>query len=502
MTSAFASVLSPPKEWRFSQCFGEMTPATEQNDCDILSAVEFDQTGKYLATGDRGGRVVVFETDLNKPPPKSSKSKRAPSASSTAAADYKFYCEFQSHDQEFDYLKSLEIEEKINQIKWCSPNAGNRFLLSSNDKTIKLWKISDKVMKPAAQLNVNLEVYHMAETASQSSGLAQRSHSLGATLLGSSQTARTGAMLAARQAGYLQLKSSAQLYIPPVSSPPTANPPHKTYVNCEPKRAYANAHTYHINSVSVNSDGESFISADDLRINLWHLNVSNQTFNIVDIKPDNMEDLTEVITAAEFHPTDGSTFAYSNSRGSIKLVDMRQSALCHGRSVKAYEEEEQPGDKSFFSEIIASISDIKFTRNGNYIVARDYLSLKIWDMKMERRPVKTIPIHEHLKPKLHDLYENDCIFDKFECVTSPDGKFFATGSYHNYLHVFDRSGNQDVIEATNSAVSLSKKSSQVKRLVTDPGQLDYSKKITSLSWHPEQNVIAVCGLNNLYLFTK
>jgi serine/threonine-protein phosphatase 2A regulatory subunit B len=28
---------------------------------DIISAVEFDHTGDYLATGDRGGRVVLFE---------------------------------------------------------------------------------------------------------------------------------------------------------------------------------------------------------------------------------------------------------------------------------------------------------------------------------------------------------------------------------------------------------------------------------------------------------
>jgi hypothetical protein len=28
---------------------------------DIISAVEFDSTGDYLATGDKGGRVVLFE---------------------------------------------------------------------------------------------------------------------------------------------------------------------------------------------------------------------------------------------------------------------------------------------------------------------------------------------------------------------------------------------------------------------------------------------------------
>ena len=33
-------------------------------------------------------------------------------------AEYRFYTEFQSHEAEFDYLKSMEIEEKINQIEW------------------------------------------------------------------------------------------------------------------------------------------------------------------------------------------------------------------------------------------------------------------------------------------------------------------------------------------------------------------------------------------------
>lgn len=28
---------------------------------DIISAIEFDRTGYHLATGDRGGRVVLFE---------------------------------------------------------------------------------------------------------------------------------------------------------------------------------------------------------------------------------------------------------------------------------------------------------------------------------------------------------------------------------------------------------------------------------------------------------
>nr|KJB81103.1 hypothetical protein B456_013G129300 [Gossypium raimondii] len=63
-------------------------------------------------------------------------------------------------------------------------------------------------------------------------------------------------------------------------------------------------------------------------INLWNLEISNQSFNIVDVKPANMEDLTEVITSAEFHPTHCNMVAYSSSKGSIRLIDLRQSALC------------------------------------------------------------------------------------------------------------------------------------------------------------------------------
>ena len=50
---------------------------------------------------------------------------------------------------------------------------------------------------------------------------------------------------------------------------------------------------------------------------------------------------------------------------------------------------------------------------------------------MESKPVKTIQIRENLRAKLCDLYENDCIFDKFETAVSGDGQNFVTGSYSN-----------------------------------------------------------------------
>ncbi|KAJ1511609.1 protein phosphatase 2A regulatory subunit cdc55 [Coelomomyces lativittatus] len=340
--------------WKFTQCFGDKGDLNEITDADIISAVEFDHTGVYLATGDRGGRVVLFERNEGK-----------------KECEYKFYTEFQSHEPEFDYLKSLEIEEKINKIKWLKRQNAAHFLLSTNDKTIKLWKVYEKAFKVVSDCNIPDR--HVAP----------------------------------------QLKP-ADLKLPVMTH-------HDTIVAAVARKVYSNAHVYHINSISVNSDGETFLSADDLRINLWNFNVSEQSFNIVDIKPANMEDLSEVITAAEFHPINCNYFMYSISKGAIRFADMRSSAYCD-KSAKVFLEPEDPSSKTFFTDIISSISDVKFSHDGRYILSRDYMTMKLWDVNMEKKPVKTVYIHNHLQSKLCDLYESDFIFDKFECTFSGDSK--------------------------------------------------------------------------------
>ena len=102
-----------------------------------------------------------------------------------------------------------------------------------------------------------------------------------------------------------------------------------------------------------------------------------------------MEELSEVITCAEFHPNNCSLFAFSTSKGVLKVSDLRQSALCDTSPFKCaffadgflillvFVEQEDPANKSFFSEIIASISDIKFSPDGRYLASRDYMTLKV-----------------------------------------------------------------------------------------------------------------------------
>ena len=163
-----------------------------------------------------------------------------------AVDSWRVYHQFQSHDQEFDYLKSLEIEEKINHIQWCKPVGENHFIFTTNgmhmklftaymsgsftcenmtflpDKTVKLWKIGPRSLR-----------FDQKKRSSVADGV-----------------------LSIRKEQSPEQSTSAAL-----------------------KKTYANAHTYHINSISCNSDGETFLSADDLRINWWNKEISSSSFS-------------------------------------------------------------------------------------------------------------------------------------------------------------------------------------------------------------------------------
>ena len=79
--------------------------------------------------------------------------------------------------------------------------------------------------------------------------------------------------------------------------------------------------------------------------------------DIVDIKPVNMEELTEVITAAEFHPIHCNLFMYSSSKGTIKLSDMRTAALCdqHAKCELVLNQILLKEDKIFTSKIFINL---------------------------------------------------------------------------------------------------------------------------------------------------
>ncbi|KAJ3262320.1 protein phosphatase 2A regulatory subunit cdc55 [Boothiomyces macroporosus] len=432
----------PDNGWKFSQCFGEKA---ESND---IVEVQFDHTGDYLATGDYGGRIVLFERNDGK-----------------KACEYRFLAEFQSHLGEFDYLKSCDIEERINRIAWLKRSNNAHMLLSTNDKTIKLWKISSKSIRAVAENN-----------------------------LGSGS----------RPSSVSELKLPKSIH-------------HDTIYISNPKRIYQNAHQYNINAISVNSDGEHFISSDDLRVMLWNMDITQECFSnccltldIVDLKQDIYDDSTDFITCSEMHPISCNMLCYSTARGKLRLLDMRQDNSADDRA-KVFE---NPADsKSFFSDVVASVSDVKFSPDGRHMIARDYMTIKLWDLHMESQPIKTMSIHDHLESKFCDLYDNDVIFDRFGVNFSGDGTQAVTGSYSNFFHAFNMKNDTDtILQADKSMfrpraigskeISPAEQSLLRRKEFFDVEKLDYNRRIFHTSWHPKEDTIALAATNNLFLFHK
>ncbi|PPD70670.1 hypothetical protein GOBAR_DD32451 [Gossypium barbadense] len=471
---------SQPLEWKFSQVFGERTAGEEIQEVDIISAIEFNRNGDHLATGDRGGRVVLFERTDTQDHVGHRRDLEKMDYPFNRHLEFRYKTEFQSHEPEFDYLKSLEIEEKINKIRWCQSSNGALFLLSTNDKTIKLWKVQEKKVKKVCNMNVDsTKAMGNGPIVGSSISTSSKQHIANGGCTSNDFSFPTGGF--------------PSLHLPVVTS-------HETNLMARCRRIYTHAHDYHINSISNNSDGETFISADDLRINLWNLEISSQSFNIVDVKPANMEDLT------------GDTARPGRiTRGGGWEVEGR------------FEGQEAPGSRSFFTEIIASISDIKFAKDGRHILSRDYMTLKLWDINMDSGPVATFQVHEYLRPKLCDLYENDSIFDKFECCLSGNGLRVATGSYSNLFRVFGCSeGSTEAItlEASKNPMrrqgqatsrpsrSLGNLSGVVRRVKgadnsgvdANGNAFDFTSKLLHLAWHPTENSIACAASNSLYMY--
>ena len=369
--NAFAGVMTSSSHipqaadwnWEFVQSFGDDSSSYDYDDLDdLVTAVEFNPTGEYLAIGDKAGRVSIVQDAIT------NRSALGPSA---PQLEYKFYTEFQSHDTEFDCLKSVEIEPKINVIEWWKHTASNLMLLTSNDKTIKLWRLGSKP-PPKKSLDQFIRSPSTPPTA-------------------------------------------------PSSLPYTDGEEEPAPVGAKRKQCFKNAHSYNIHSVSVNSDGQSFFSADDLRINLWHVDREDECYTIVDLKPVELTDVDELITVARFHPKDCSVLMHGSSKGVIRLADMRARALIDRSSSHMFAVHNKNIVKTYFSEITDSILDAKFSEDGRYILARDYMTLRLWDTRNSSQPIHQAQVHPYLQSQYSQLLDNESIFDQFQCAMSRDG---------------------------------------------------------------------------------
>ena len=142
-----------------------------------------------------------------------------------------------------------------------------------------------------------------------------------------------------------------------------------------------------------------------------------------------------------------------------------------------------------------------------------------------------IQVHDYLEDYLQELSQHDCIFDKFEVVTSSCGQTFATGSYDSNFVVgsssptspqmetihcgtdplpkpkSNRKSGRQLTPGTNeckmsSELMLTRNPTAQRKLenrdrVTN---MDFAKKSLHMAYHPHLDAVAVASLNKVHIY--
>ncbi|VDM34806.1 unnamed protein product [Hydatigera taeniaeformis] len=348
-----------------------------------ISVLEFNKEGTHLAYGNSDGILSILELGQSK----------SDIGFSTHACS-KPYQSFLSHEPEFDCLKSQAIEEKLTFIRWVNCCGPSHFLLSANERTIKLWRVAEVPLREMDNLNFPTE-----------SGSRKK----------------------------VAIRSNSDIKVPRWKSLPTENKVVRVYN----KKVYARGHGFSLTGLALSLDQQTFLSSDPLRINLWHYDVDYEAFTIVDLMPDRIEDITHLITSLASSPSSPSLFAYSTNRGSIRVCDTRNTALCDKPALAI--DNLPASEQNVIVILLSSIADLKFLNNSDrFIVSRDFMSVKVWDLANTTAPAEVYPVQSHLRPYLSSIYETELLFDDFKLSLSSDDRFVITGSYQSDIRIVDR----------------------------------------------------------------
>jgi len=167
----------------------------------------------------------------------------------------------------------MDVEEEIAGIDWLKHQGKYMKMLTTNSRNIKLWKIFDKTEKKvvkSAGKDLNMPKLQNVES------------------------------------GY-----TAQL-----------------------QKLFPPKHLSSINSISTTDNEEYLLSSDDVQTFLWSMDDPSKPFLVADLLgTQKIEDIKENINFSRMHPSADNLFVFGTNKGSLKMCDMRLSALTDNTAV-------------------------------------------------------------------------------------------------------------------------------------------------------------------------
>ena len=134
-----------------------------------------------------------------------------------------------------------------------------------------------------------------------------------------------------------------------------------------------------------------------------------------------------MITCAKFS-RESPMFLYTTTKGQIRLCDFRESSNFQSQASIEFTLKPRKSIKSInaFDQWLNVVSDASFIPgNQNYIISRDYLSAKLWDLRKGNnrstsmivdsanytKPVYSAQVTDYLERNLANLMESDQLDD-------------------------------------------------------------------------------------------
>lgn len=282
-----------------------------------------------------------------------------------------------------------------------------------------------------------------------------------------------------------------------------ARPRSKTVV---PLSVFTGPHKHApIHSLALCADAQTFLSADDFQVQWWHLDGTDQASScLVDIHPADMGEISELLTAAAFHPSHGSLFLTASSNGWTAVGDLRDPPSRSERhySSKLTLKPEHNIVQCEHDDILCSVADAAFLHDTS-VVTRDYLSMKLWDLRRPTTPVAQLAVHECLADHLSELYDSDAVFDRFGLAVDTASGTVITGLYDARVALWRPESTEPAVYVQASV------SDDSVRPATSMGALEWrgddafvANRVTNVSIANGGETVAFSCFDKLFVFDR
>lgn len=506
-------------DYRFCQTFGDECDVKVIPNSERLSAISFDYSGDFFAVGNGGGGTVVFKrTSGPHEPVRGSNNALHPSV------EYALHTEFSCKESSYDILRSIDVSLAINSVNFLPPRADCLSILTSNSRDVKLWSVRERHSSVVSNLNFVYDAHHHVVSANSSPVPPplvppvplEPSPGVPDVVIEERITAATAASAPEDQgqtvAGAATNAGTSDATVSEADSMPSSflSIPKVSYsgahVTSDLRRIFSSVVTSHINALSVSPNSDLFLISDDFSVIQWWLEDHTHSFMLVDIRPNQLSDVVEVISTSCFHATSQSIFAYGTSKGCVRLCDTRartisdrgtasfskidrSGSLVSSRATTAapsqvatppalesllQEYDIFPGAagtrvscmedrliqnlpsvniKSAISRAVnykvyqSEIESIKFLGN-NLIVARDLTDVCVYDIRAARQPLSIYPVNLAFSGELIKDLKGDplIMYEKFDLALDRTGKYIATGTFNDMLNIYNTQGTGMTIQ--------------------------------------------------------